>query len=205
MSAPGIRGTRYLSPVRWTARRYVRCPPNSAGFTLLEVLIALAILGMSLGVLLETQVTSLNNAGRARHLTIGALLLRSKMIDIEQELFDKGFTLGDQEDSGDFTDEGHPEIKWKSKVSEVELSLDSLGSMAEKHDDDDSMGVQGILGGMSGAMSGFIEELGHSIRVVTLTITWPDGKYSESASVRALLTREDLGLGPATPNPALGP
>src|SRR5690242_8282702 len=97
------------------------------GFTLLEVVVALAVLGISLAVLIEAQVSSLNNAGRARGLTIASLLARSKMIDLEQQLFDEGFTLGDQTEEGDFSEESHPEIKWSAKIKEIELDLSTLG------------------------------------------------------------------------------
>ena len=96
---------------------------SARGFSLLEVVIALAILGMSLAVLLQSQASSINNAGRSRDLSIAALLARSKMIDIEVELHDEGFTLGDQEANGDFGDEGHEEIKWTSTVKEIEIDL----------------------------------------------------------------------------------
>ncbi len=165
------------------------------GFTLLEVMVAIAILATSLLVLLEAQVSSLNNAGRSRGLTVAALLARGKMIDIEQKLADEGFTMGDTEDSGDFSDESHPEIKWKYKVSEVELDISSMGDMCEE----DDMSCSGLMSGVGGAFEGFLSELGKSVRAVDLTVTWPDGKYSESMSVRALLTREDLATTGGTP------
>ena len=32
-----------------------------------------------------------------------------------------------------------------------------------------------------------------AMRVIDLTVTWPNGKYSESTRVRAVVTRDDLG------------
>ena len=74
---------------------------KARGFTLLEVVIALAILAIYLGVLLEVQVSSLNAASRSRDLSIASMLARAKMIDVEQKLFDEGFTLGDVEEEGE--------------------------------------------------------------------------------------------------------
>jgi len=102
---------------------------SQAGFTLIEVVIALAILAISLTVLLAAQSSNLRNAGRARDLTIATLLARSKMIDIEQHLFDKGFEEGEEDDSGNFGDEGHEEIKWEYTIKEVDMDLGSLSSM----------------------------------------------------------------------------
>ena len=99
------------------------------GFSLLEVLIALAILGISLTVLLQSQAASLDNAGRSRDLTQATLLARGKMIDIEKHLFHAGFQMGTEEDSGDFSEEGHKDILWKYRISEIELDLTALASV----------------------------------------------------------------------------
>ena len=177
---------------------------HQRGFSLLEVMIALGILAMSLTVLLESQASSVNNAGRSRDLTIATLLARSKMIDLEQILFDEGFTVGVTEDDGDFDEEGFEEIKWKSKISEVELDLSSLAGLCdafsggdEEGGDESAMDCEGLLGGMGGmggALGSFTSEIGQSLRWMTLTVTWPVGKYSESLSVRAMITREDFGI-----------
>lgn len=177
--------------------------PAAPGFTLIEVVVALAILAISLTALLTTQAASLRNASKVRDLTIATLLARSKMVDIEQELFDEGFTTGDQEDSGDFSDEGYREFKWEAKVSEVEITLDTLGHLCEgfeeetDYDDSGEGGCGDMLAGFGGPLEGTMDEIGNSMRFVELTITWPiglDGKYSDSMSVSALITREDFGL-----------
>src|SRR5258708_33035725 len=38
------------------------------------------------------------------------------MIDIEQDLYDKGFNNDDEEKSGDFSDEGWSSFKWRAKI-----------------------------------------------------------------------------------------
>ena len=170
---------------------------NQRGFTLLEVVIALAILAVSLGVLLESQVSSLVNADRARSLTIGTLLLRSKLIDMEQKVFDDGFVVGDVDKEGDFRDEGHEEIKWKYHVAEVELDLSNLSSLCGGLGGGDATkpgaasDCEGMVGGLGGMLTGFTDEIGRSLRAAEVTVTWPAGKYKESISVHTLLTRED--------------
>ena len=190
---------------------------HQRGFSLLEVMIALGILGMSLSVLLESQASSVNNAGRSRDLSIATLLARSKMIDLEQKLFDEGFTVGDTEDEGDFEEEGFENIKWKSKISEVELDLSSLaglcgafsggGEEGGEEGGESAMDCEGLLGGMGGmegALGAFTSEIGQSLRLMSLTVTWPVGKYSESLSVRAMITREDFGIQRVDPGAMTG-
>ena len=179
----------------------MRRRPATRGFTLLEVVVSLAILAVSLVMLLTTNAASLNNTSRARDITVATLLARSKMIDIEQMLFDDGFQLGEQVEDGDFSDEGHKEIKWKATITQVELDLDGLTSMCEGFmgDSDSDDGTQGnpcedMLGGM-GAMPGFnfVDDIGNALRLVELEVTWPVGqKYHESMKVSGLVTREDL-------------
>ena len=83
---------------------------SAIGFSLLEVLIALAILGMSLGVLLQSQAQSLDATGRARDYNIASSLMRSKLVDIEAETLADGFVLGSTESEGDFAEDGFPDF-----------------------------------------------------------------------------------------------
>jgi type II secretion system protein I len=169
---------------------------TARGFTLLEVVVALAILGVSLAVLLESQASSLNNAGRSRDMTVATLLARAKMIDIEKQLFHDGFAMNTEESDGDFRDEGHAEVTWKARVSEVELDLTALtsicGGLSKKPGGNtEANDCENMLGGIGGTLGNFTEELGRSMRVADLKVSWPEGKYKHSMSVRALLTKDD--------------
>ena len=188
---------------------------HQRGFSLLEVMIAIGILAMSLTVLLESQASSVNNAGRSRDLTIATLLARSKMIDLEQQLFDEGFTVGETTEEGDFDEEGFEQVKWESTISEVEMDLSSLAGLCDAFSGGgeepaegggesamDCEGLLGGMGGMEGALGAFTSEIGQSIRLMKLTVTWPVGKYSESLSVRSLITRDDFGIQRVDPGAA---
>jgi general secretion pathway protein I len=170
------------------------------GFTLIEVAIALAILAVVLVSLLEVQATSLNNASRARGLTIATILARSKMIDIEKKLFDEGFIVGEDTEEGDFEEEGHKDYTWKYRVVEVEIDLSSLSSMCggfgEEVEEGSTAECESLLSGFGGPFESLTDELSRSLRVIEITVTWPDGKYSESITLRALATREDFNLQP---------
>lgn len=185
----------------------------SRGFTLLEVVVSLAILALSLGALLESQITSLNNADRTRALSVATLLARSKVIDAEHYLFDEGFPVGESTEEGDFEEEGHGEIKWKWKIAEIKLDLSSLSSLCGvlggaasggasggKGDKDqkDSKGGTGsapgtscesMIASMGGPLGGVTQNVSQSIRAVEVTVTWPLGRYSESMTIRGFVTR----------------
>ena len=83
------------------------------GFTLLEVMVAIALIAIALTAVLGSQSQSVSLAGEARFNTTAALLAKSKMAEIE---------LQDPEDltadSGDF-DEDFPGYTWNLSVSNV--------------------------------------------------------------------------------------
>lgn len=173
---------------------------GARGFSLLEVMIALGILAVSLMVLLTAQGTSMGYSGQARDLTVATLLARSKMIDIEQKLFDEGFSEGNQTEEGDFGDEGRADIRWETTISEIELDLGRLdgllGGLGGDEDAGDGAGGMGeMLGALGAPLEGVLTEISNSVRVVELNVTWPTGgKFEETLTVRALVSREDYNL-----------
>ncbi len=102
------------------------------GFTLIEVMLALAILGASLVVLVKSVAGNITAAQDSFYMGIATDLARGKMYDIEEGLLQEGFQETEQTDEGDFSDEGWDEVKWKSKVEPVELpSFDVLMGLAK--------------------------------------------------------------------------
>jgi len=95
---------------------------RSRGFTLLEVMVALAILGLGLTVILSSQTGLLAAVGRVRGETYAQNLLRCRMTEIELDLSMKGFSLLDENDSGECCeDEDEPGYSCEWKIDTVEL------------------------------------------------------------------------------------
>lgn len=93
------------------------------GFTLLEVLVAIAILGLGLTVILGSQVGLFTNAARGQHLTIATNLARCKMGEIEVDLLKLGYQLTDVKDDGPCCgdDDGSEGYRCAWKVERVTL------------------------------------------------------------------------------------
>lgn len=89
---------------------------RARGFTLLETVIALAILGLALMAIFDLNAGAVANHAYSKKLTVATLLARSKMTDLEQQLYDDGFSNDDEEESGDFSDEGWSTFKWRAKI-----------------------------------------------------------------------------------------
>jgi general secretion pathway protein I len=90
---------------------------TSGGFTLLEVLVAVAVLGLGLVSLLGLHVRDLALIERAQRITDGTLLARALMTEAEVEPFpDIGLTNGDFEDRypGQF-----PDLRWEREVTQT--------------------------------------------------------------------------------------
>ncbi len=101
-------------------------------FTLLEVMLALALVGVGLTVLLRSVANDMFAAQEAQMSGVVTDLSRSKIYDIEERLLQDGFTDTDQSDAGTFENEGWPSVTWAAKVDQVELpSWDELQKLAK--------------------------------------------------------------------------
>ncbi len=105
------------------------------GFTLLEVMIALAILFMALVMLLRATAGNIYTADRSYMTGVATELARAKMYDLEEELRKEGFSDVDEEESGDFVDEGWPDIRWEAEIIRPELP--DLAGMAQAMREDE--------------------------------------------------------------------
>jgi general secretion pathway protein I len=70
------------------------------GFTLLEVLVAVSILGLGLTAILSAQAGSFASAAHARNVSVAVSLLRCKMTEVEEHLYKEGFQETDETGSG---------------------------------------------------------------------------------------------------------
>ena len=94
--------------------------PRNKGFTLLEVIIAVAIIAIALTTLLGSQSQSVSFANSAKFETMAALLAQSKMSEI---VIQEADSLSS--DSGDFGDD-YPGYAWDVTVSNISLEVDDF-------------------------------------------------------------------------------
>jgi len=152
-------------------------------------------------------ISSLNGGAVAMHAygrraTEATLLLRSKMLDIEDDLQKKGFSDFDDERHGDFTDENpSSDYTWSAEILKPDVQLES-GAAPERRQRRGNPRVRpaaacvraaaapGASPLMSGPLSGvmqnqakaFVETLKKSVREIRLTVSWPNGKERRSIS-----------------------
>ena len=114
------RQNKLLLPAAQSCRR---------GFTLLEVMIAIAVLAISLTVIYGSQSQSVSLATESKFNTAAALLLNNKVAELESGLIDL------RSDEGDFAEE-YPEFRWKIEVDDADLAgsdfANDLGSSLKR-------------------------------------------------------------------------
>ena len=159
---------------------------SQAGFTLLEIMISLAILFGALGMYLGGISQARTQVDNAKMLTIATNLARLQMVELEAHVRDEGFGLNDDEkDCGDFEDYGYPEKKWsycwvseKVELPPAQEMTEAAGATAGEMGAGSGSSAAGGGGGL-GAMALFGQVdmvknvLEQSIRRVTLTVTYP--------------------------------
>lgn len=189
------------------------------GFTLLEVMVALAILAGALVVLIRIVTGNIQNTNRAKMITVATFLARAKIVEIEDRVLIEGFIDFDDERKGDFSAEGYPDLTWESNVERVRLPLD-LAQKAQQASADvtqnaTNVGNQNPLQFMAGFMGGFMSTLMDPIRIgleesvrrLSVSVYWNEyGRKPQTFEVVTFLTdpaKLDLALtgGAQIPNP----
>jgi prepilin-type N-terminal cleavage/methylation domain-containing protein len=125
------------------------------GFTLLEVMVGLALLGLALVVLMKSAAGSIFNVEQAHMTGVVTDLARAKMYDIEEILLKDGFTDTSQSNESEecFSDEGWPTVCYTYKVEEPKLpSFEELTQMAQGKAKTDATKALGSAGSAGSAL-----------------------------------------------------
>jgi len=131
----------------------VRRPANENGFSLLEVLVALAILGLGLTSILSAQAGLFSSSARSGHVTSASNLARCKLSEIEIKLLREGYQWTEQKGEGSCCDEEDESIyscKWIIEpviLPEMNMSLNMDGGAAPMPGGSSSAG--GFLSGFN--------------------------------------------------------
>ena len=160
---------------------------SDGGFTLLEVMAAVAILALTLVVLLSVITNNMRATAHSRMLTTATFLARGKIVSLEDGLIEKGFQDLDETDDGNFADDGFREFSWTTAIEKIQLPTDMAQSAQQaagtKSQAKDPM--QALTGMVGGLMGMFIEPvrigLQESVRRITVRVFWNERKRPEQS------------------------
>src|SRR5689334_17693881 len=120
----------------------------SRGFTLLEVMVAVAILGLGLTAILSAQAGAFATSKHARSISVATGLARCKMSEIEEHLQRDGFQELDESDSGPCCEgDESPDVRCSWKIEKPEFPPPKFGEL--NLDTDVGSGQLGALGQLS--------------------------------------------------------
>jgi len=199
----------------------------SRGFTLLEVMIAIAILGLSLTAIFSSEVGAANVAARARRQNVAATLARCKMGEIEEIIAIEGLPALEKKDTDACCEhapvEGY-ECSWiveriilpelgAQEADDDETSQDrSQRRLTETYDDINAQGgqtPQEVIAGQSGNHTTMALEIGfpilkpffeEQVRRATVAVRWKEGPSERGFDVVQFLVSEQIAA--SDPNAA---
>jgi general secretion pathway protein I len=109
-----ISTARFRDPIPWLCKGLSR---TACGFTLLEVMIAMAILAIALVAVYQSQSQSISMAGNSHFLTTASLLAQGRMTEIDAA-DPREVAAG----NGDFGD-AFPDYQWQVEIGDTEIEL----------------------------------------------------------------------------------
>ncbi len=179
-------------------RRRDKGRKTTSGFTLLEIMIAVAILAATTVVLLRIVTNNIRATNHAKLTTAATFLARTKISDVEDDVLYNGFTTETETDKGTFKDEGpgYERFRWESMIERIELPTDmttKAQDTATKSSQEAKSPMELMSGFLGGMMSAFIEPirigLQESVRKVTVRVFWDEhGRPDQTIEVVESLT-----------------
>lgn len=166
---------------------FKQSPRPMSGFSLLEVMVALALLAISFTSLILVQARATRLANEARNISLATQLARLQLMECKQEVQKKISSVSDFNSEGEFEDLGFANFKWechapkfnmkKPSVSQVEKNL--KGAAPEKNKKD--------VAGSASVSAPFIDiitnALQDSVRELVVIIRWTDNNVEDELRV----------------------
>jgi general secretion pathway protein I len=190
-----------------------RANMHRRAFTLLEVMVAVAILGLGLSVLLTAQTGLFSSSKRAAIMSEAVGLARCKMSEIEEHLLRQGFQVTGEDDEGPCCEDEESELRCKWSIATVMLpdfnasagadagagagdptsglSLDSLTEAKDQLSKGDTASATSSIQGMmsSGVGAGGPSMGAGALAPLAMGMIYPQLKAMLEASIRKVTVR----------------
>ena len=187
---PQIPANRPVTPIVGTPRSRFQ-----AGFTLLEVMMALLLLATAVTILVQSQTTAVHLQEQATRINTATMLARQIFTELDIRMAKEGFGELEVKEQGDFNDNiydgAFDDYRWEYEVEKLEVELPNLGNLmgmlGEGTDElGDAAGVStggqapqsdlAALGALGFDFSFLTEQMGKYLREARVRICWVEGK-----------------------------
>jgi type II secretion system protein I len=149
-----------------------------AGFTLLEVVIAMAIMLVTFTSILAVEGDSIRASDKAKQMNIVSMLAKNQMVETEFKIRKKPFEEVKKEESGTFKSP-YEDYKWKTEIKETKLFSD-IGKLIAGNKEG---AVDANLSMVTQLLTNYLSK---AIREVTVTVSWQRGSKEQSYSLTTL-------------------
>lgn len=193
-------------------------PSQRAGFTLLEVMVAVLILALSLTAIFVSEGGAIKAAHKARKITVASLLARCKMAELEEMVASDGMPAIDDRGSDDCCEDAEIEgftCDWR--LERIVLPDDTMSGGEDDEGEGGPAGLAGLgnvdpenptgtidsmLSGGGGGGDGLAEmamsfafpilkpAIEEQVRRATVTVKWHEGSRERSFDVTQFLAAE---------------
>jgi general secretion pathway protein I len=158
---------------------------KQSGFSLLEIMVAVAIMATGFVALLGLQNSTMVATQRAERLTTATFLARQKMveyeIELEKDMEKNKFPRDEKEETGSF-DDPYEDYRWKWTIKKVEIPVINSGK-GEGQD---------VL--IASYMKNISDQISRSVRELQLTIYWGDKDIPIDEQQNLVLTTHIVDL-----------
>jgi general secretion pathway protein I len=164
--------------------KLLRLAAGEAGFTLLEVMIASAIMLIAFSAILMIESSSIDASLKSKRLNTVTMLAKTKMIETEMEIEGKSFSEIPKEKSETFK-EPYQDYRWKRVIKEITIPNFAASVTSGAASSGGSEGGNASGGGEAQDRLGKLvtNYLSKAVREVTLTVTWKSGKGEQSYQI----------------------
>ncbi|MGB1275075.1 MAG: type IV pilus modification PilV family protein [Nannocystaceae bacterium] len=193
--------------------KHAGTPSEAAGFSLLEVMVALAILAISLTSLLNAQTASIRATRYAQAITSVVFLAEYALVDVEWRIQkDGGWVAEDKRYEGNFSEQGWPDVTYDCLIDFIELpEYNELRESKDEADSDDgaNSNVQDAgdqaFSALQVVWPMVKQAIENSIRKVQCTVFFKNGNVDEQYTLETFWTDpEKLKMMPSLGGEDLG-
>ena len=158
---------------------------RQGGFTLIEIMMAMAIMAISFAAILTTQSSSIIVTTKIRDMNIAGMLAHNLMVESEHLMEGKAFSeLKDAE--SDAYKPPFERFKWKREVKEIKFP--DFGMFASGGEEGSQQGQEDKSRVLGQAVTKFLSE---GMRELVVTVSWPVGDGEQKVTLTTYLVNMD--------------